>query len=558
MKLGGWGSSKISLSLSDYPGVLTYLTQHFSVTHLKSFEEFSPEDFSLSPPEREEELKEILKTSSLTYSCESLIRLRYGLGKSYPELLSFFSPKKVAIGTLPCAVLFPKTQEEVQQCVLLAQKHNACLVPFGGGSSVVGGLRAIRKIPHQWIWTISLEYLNRILQVDEENFQVHVEAGIFGPVLESTLQSLSFTFGHFPQSFEFSTVGGWIATLSSGQNSIRYGGIEKRVSGLHLVTGTGEKITTSISSSPWPRQATGPDLKQLFIGSEGRFGIITQACLKISPCPIQKTYKAFAFASWQEGLKACLALVKKKIPLALLRLSDEQETMAHLLLGKNTHHSQSFLQDIFSKGVKQGIKLALSYKNINPQSFSLVLVGMEDLFLWEEVEEEWRKNHCSFLSLGESVGNKWLESRFKLPYFREQLMANDFLVDTLETACSWTQVSQLYEGMKQSLTQSLNNFYTLSHPQIWVHFSHFYEEGVSLYFTIVAKQHPDFPYEQWAKMKEAANNFLKQQKAPASHHHAIGLDHKNAQNIFPWQQETLEQIAHLYDPQGLLNPEKLL
>ena len=409
---------------------------------------------------------------------------------------------------------------------------------------MVGGVDAI---PGQLsgVITLSLSSLNRVLRIDPISQTATVEAGIFGPELEAALKKEGFTLGHFPQSFEFSTLGGWIATRSSGQNSLGYGGIEKMVVSLKMVTADSTTETITV-----PRYAIGPDFKEILLGSEGTFGVITSATVRLYPVAQEKEYFLIGFRSFVEASEAARAIIQEGNSAAMLRVFDEEETAGMFLFGR---HSKGIIKKIF-KPILSGF---LKWRGFYPSSLSGMLIGLEgtkdqveaERILITDVLQKFSSIH-----LGSSPGESWLKDRFFLPYLRDDFLDNSLFIDTLETSTEWSNLHALYRAVKEAIKKEFDRD---SLPcKIFIHVSHLYRDGASLYFTILGKQTKD-PFDQWNRIKKAASDAIILNGGVISHHHGIGIDHKN---YTPWNEfdgELLKKIKSQFDPNGIMNPGKL-
>lgn len=322
-----------------------------------------------------------------------------------------------------------------------------------------------------------------------------IDAGVRGPDAEAALNAEGFTLGHFPQSFEYATIGGFAATRSSGQASAGYGRFDSMVVGLKVATPRG-----TIETGRAPAGATGPDLRQLFLGSEGAFGIITSVTVRIRPLPARAEYRGWRFESFAEGLEAVRALAQDGPLPTVLRLSDEMESM-------------------------------LQYSSDG----SLLLAGSA-----QEIPGS--------TPLGPEIGEKWRHGRYTGPYLRDALIDAGAFVETLETAAFWSKLPGLYAAVRETLGDS---FFVLCHV------SHVYETGASLYFTVVG---PMIPLDRWSDLKAAVNDTILAHGGTISHHHGIGTDHlpwlqKEAGELAI---EALRAFKSSLDPTGILNPGILL
>jgi alkyldihydroxyacetonephosphate synthase len=453
-------------------------------------------------------------------------RLRHAAGRSYPDLVRLRSGR---LAHAPDAVIFPQNIDEIAAAL---QRADCAIVPFGGGTSVVGGVAPLGG-RYSGVATMNLTTLDRVLDIDRESRLARVQCGMYGPALESALAREGFTLGHFPQSFEYSTVGGWIATRSAGQASMRYGRIEDMVAALRVVTPVGEIVTRAA-----PASASGPDVRELLIGSEGTLGVIVEATLRIHPLPEERAFRSYLFRSFESGVAAVRALAQSDRPPAIVRLSDVPETeMVMKLAGANRGLGARMLRMLGRDG---GAHLLLGFE-ASPRS----LTG--------EVEDarESASAHDGF-SIGSGPGERWNKDRFRLPYLRDTLLDYSLCVETIETATTWSNLLRLYHAAGAAL---------LSLPGIVLcHLSHAYRDGASLYFTIVTDAPPGEEEKRWTALKTRATDAILDHGGTLSHHHGVGTDH------LPWMErekgavamQAMRALKHTLDPRDILNPGKLL
>ena len=399
----------------------------------------------------------------------------HSLGKSYPDLI------RMRQGEIPRptdAVVYPNSEAQVESILKLAQERRWRIIPLGGGTSVVGGVEP--GADSRPAVTIDLGKLNRITAIDTESRLATAQCGILGPPLEEQLNAAGFTLGRFPQSFQFSTLGGWVATRSAGQSSTKYGKIEDIVRSLRLATPMG-----IIETAPTPAAATGPDLLQMLVGSEGALGIITEATVKLSPLPRHRRFPCFLFHSFEEGVAAVRKLMQTNVRPTIVRLSDEDESEMAAVLG----------------GLTTGVKNRLSRWWIERKGFpysgtALFILGFEAPGgKWErtllennvEAAKEMMKRNGG-LFIGERPGKRWHKKRFTHPYFRDCLLDRGMMVDTLETATTWQNLMTLHSAVKQTLLAAIEH--DGESPLVLTHLSHAYEDGASLYYTFMARQKP--------------------------------------------------------------------
>jgi alkyldihydroxyacetonephosphate synthase len=545
MKWWGWGAETVRASLSQSPATLDYLRSRFGLERLEAPSALRLESVRLPEsrldPSSRERLAAIVGPANCRFDQRE--RVLHSVGKGYKDLVRL---RQLTLDQATDVVVYPRGEEEVVAILACCRELNLALVPFGGGTSVVGGLEA-EAGGRRLVVTLDLAYLSRVIEIDAVSQTAIVEAGIFGPALEQQLAARGFTLGHFPQSFEFSTLGGWIATRSSGQNSLSYGGIDKLVESLRIVTPEGTIETLHV-----PRRGDGPDLTQMLIGSEGAYGIIVSATVRIRPKPESRDYWMYAFKDFGAAIDASRTLVQTGSRPALLRIADEEETTASLALGHRPGHGRRSIKRRFGQWL-------LTRKGFRPPHMVTLLVGLEGSA--DQVRRERRivRRHFSkfnCLSLGASFGQRWLATRFELPYLRDELLDNHLLVDTLETATTWSALRDLYRTVRTAIESAAKE---QGEPIIvFTHVSHLYADGASLYFSLLGRQKRSDPIGQWWAIKRAAGEAIRAQGAVISHHHGVGMDHRAQTGWSPIERQMLMQLKQTLDPTGIMNPGKLL
>jgi alkyldihydroxyacetonephosphate synthase len=466
-------------------------------------------------------------------------RLRHARGQSLPDWVSLRAGR---IETFPDGVAYPATEEEVRELLAFARETGVQLIPYGGGSSVVGH---INPLPGERpSLTVNLTRLNRLLEVDETSQLATLEAGASGPEVEAQLQAHGYTLGHFPQSFEFSTLGGWIATRSSGQQSYYYGRIESLFAGGRVETPVGRWELPAM-----PASAAGPDLRQMVLGSEGRLGVITQATVRVRRRPEQENFHAVVFRDWPGGVAAVRAMAQAGVDASMMRLSNGLETETTLALA----------------GHEEWIALAkrgLALVGYGPGS-CLFLFGVTGSRAATGVA---RRQVAAIardfggLPIGTMIGKQWQKSRFLNPYLRNTAWEIGYAIDTLETAVPWSAV----EGTAAAILQCLQGGLADVGERVlaFAHLSHVYRDGASIYVTYVYRRAAD-PAEtlrRWQVLKGAASRVLVAHGGTISHQHGVGIDHAPylAAEKGELGMTLLAAARQSLDPDGVMNPGKLV
>ena len=468
-------------------------------------------------------------------------RVEHAAGRSYPDLVRLRSG---SLAAAPDAVLEPASADEIGAVLGVCSEARVAVVPFGAGSSVVGGVEPLAGACAA-VLSLDLRRLDRVLDVDRTSLTATLQGGLFGPEAERLLGAEGVTLGHFPQSFEYSTVGGWVATRSAGQASTGYGRIDELVEGLRMITPVGE-----VTRRPVPATAAGPDLRELYVGSEGVLGVICDATLRVRPLPAARRYEAWSFRSFGEGHEAFRVMEQADASPDVARLSDEDETRLSLALASRGGAAE---------------RAGLAYLRMRGhEGGCLAIVGFEG----DEDEVERRRLRSGALlragggvRLGRRPGEAWLRGRYHGPYVRDTLLDHGVFVETLETATSWSNLAVLHEAVRGALRASLAERGTP--PLVMCHVSHLYRSGASLYFTFLARreaEEAEVALEQWRAAKTAACDAIVASGGTITHHHAVGRDHA------PWMRaevgelgvELIRAAKERLDPGGIMNPGKLL
>jgi alkyldihydroxyacetonephosphate synthase len=465
-------------------------------------------------------------------------RLTHSLGQSLSDWLAL---RHGRVTRFTDAVAYPNDRVQVAELIALARSKGWAVVPYGGGSSVLGHLTPAKELP---TLTIDLGRMDRLMDLNEHSHTARLEAGVAGPQVEELLNARGYTLGHFPQSFEYSTVGGWVATRSVGQQSYRYGRVDEMLIGCDLETPAGPWNLPAI-----PASAAGPDIRQLVLGSEGRLGVITSAVLRVHPMPEEERFLAIFFPDWQHGADAAREITQHEIPVSMLRLADATETMTTLQLAGKPR-----LTDLANNGLKLigmgGEKTLLIYG----------LTGTESNCrqTYRQVQSVARR-HGGF-AVDFFIGHTWQKSRFLTPYLRNTLWEAGYALDTLETCLDWNRALPCIAAIKQAITAAVAEGGERS--LVFGHLSHMYPEGASCYVTYLWRRSadPEGTLATWKRIKAAASGVIVAHGGTISHQHGVGTDHK------PWLEaekgrlglELLKAAAHTADPLGMMNPGKLI
>jgi alkyldihydroxyacetonephosphate synthase len=525
MKWNAWGDPREAKPLSE--GIRSLLRQALGVTDSPTAE-LDPDQVTLRPSQLADDHREALAAIVGRGYCRvgDRDRLLHAGGKSTLDLLR---RRESGVQEAPDAVLLPGTDDEVAAILRYCSQHGIAAVPFGGGTSVVGGLDPIRG-EFSAVVALDLRRFDALLAFDAVSGEAEFGAGVTGPQAEQLLAAHRFSLGHFPQSFEFASLGGYAATRSSGQDSAGYGRFDDMIRGLHVITPAG-----ALNLGRAPQSAAGPDLRQLLIGSEGVFGIITRVRVRVHPAPEVTRYEAWSFPDFATGTAALRAVTQTGTGPTVIRLSDEAETGVNLATTEAIGETQ-ITGGCLAITVFEGTAAHAESRHAETRELITAMGGT---------------------SLGEAPARAWEHGRFGAPYLRDSLLAAGALCETLETATDWSNIPALKAAVTDALTAALAESGTPA--LVLCHISHVYATGASLYFTVVAGQRGN-PIEQWRAAKTAAGDAIVATGATITHHHAVGVDHR------PWMRDevgdlgvqVLRAVKATLDPAGILNPGKLI
>jgi alkyldihydroxyacetonephosphate synthase len=469
-------------------------------------------------------------------------RLLHARGQSLPDWVALRSGR---VGVFPDGVACPASDADVRILLDYARQAGAKVIPYGGGTSVVGH---INPLPGDApVLTMDLSRMNRLLAFDEASRLATFEAGAAGPEIEKQLNARGFTLGHFPQSFELSTLGGWIVTRSSGQQSLHYGRIENLFAGGRVETPAG-----ALDLPPHPASAAGPDLRQAVLGSEGRLGVVTRATVRVRPVPAYEKFTGHFFHEWEAGAQTVRAIVQAGLPVSMLRMSNAMETSTTLALAGKEELVR--LADRGLRLLRYGDGRSLLVMGVTDETGSRSLV--RDI---EGAAGRIIRAHGG-LPTGTFIGKMWRKSRFYSPYLRNTLWERGYALDTLETAVPWSQVSAIAEETQKVIRTGLANIG--ERVLVFAHLSHVYNDGASIYITYLFRRanDPEETLRRWHLLKDTASRVIVAHGGTISHQHGVGFDHLR---YLPAEKgvlgmDMLKSVCRQLDPDGMMNPGKLL
>jgi len=464
-------------------------------------------------------------------------RLRHATGRGYADLARLRDGRLEAA---PDAVVAPPDAAALRRAIEVCAAEGVAVVPFGGGTSVVGGVEPLRGA-HPRLVSLDLGALREV-EVDPRSMTARLGAGLRGPEAEAALGEAGFTLGHFPQSFEYATIGGFAATRSAGQASSGYGRFDALVTALRLCAPAG-----GLKTPETPHSAAGPALRELAIGSEGVLGAIPEVTVRVRPAPAVRRYEAWIAESFEAGGEIVRAMAQGAGLPDVVRVSDEEETRGSLALsGPRGLAGRAFAGYLGARRRRDG---------------ALIVIGLEG-----DEESVARRRALAVRALraggaahlGQAAGRSWEHGRFHGPYLRDTLMGMGAMVETLETAHTWSRLGELHAAVGAAIRGALDGQGTPG--LVFCHLSHAYPDGASLYFTFIARGRRGAELEQWAAVKRAACEAIVAHGGTITHHHAVGRDHAPYMKAEVGETglELLRAAKERLDPSGIMNPAKLL
>ncbi len=465
-------------------------------------------------------------------------RLRHARGQSLPDWIALRSGRLPAV---PDAVAHPTDAADVRALLERARRAGWEVIPYGGGTSVVGGVTPIHL--ERPVLCVDLRGLAGLRALDADSGLATFGAGTIGPAVEAALAAHDLTLGHYPQSFEYSTLGGWIAARSVGQESIGYGRIDQLFAGGHVETPAGP-----LDLRPVPASAAGPDLREIVLGSEGRLGIVTDAVVRVVGRPARDQVRAYSVPDWEHALECSKRLARSGLDLSMIRVATPLETATTLAMTADDR-------------ARRWLRRYLGWRRQGPEP-CLVLVGIHgpDRVV-RATEGEVIRVVRAMGGVGlPGVAAAWRRERFAAPYLRNALWEAGYAVDTLETAAPWSVLPALAAELGPSLRHGLETEGERVHA--FSHLSHVYPSGSSLYTTYIYRlaADPEETLDRWRRLKRAASELIVAHGGTISHQHGVGRDHlaylpaeKGALGL-----AGLRAAIEVFDPEGTMHRGVLL
>lgn len=550
MKWWGWGGEEIEFNIGDKPELWPYIKKVVGIKSDKDVVYTPPlkiEDISLPQQNLNQKFIESLKSNfnADQVKTDEKERLIHAYGKSFRDLWRI---RHGIIDASPDCIIYPDTEEQIAEIIKLAGEYQVVIIPFGGGSNIAGCLEA-EDPKKRMIVSLDLKRMNKVLELDKESSTARIQAGAMGPFMEKQLNEQGFTLGHFPDSFEYSSFGGWVATRSAGMQSDIYGKIEDMVLSIRMVTPSGTIITRTV-----PKSSNGIDVNHVCIGSEGILGVITEAVVRVHPLPDYRSSYGYLFPDFESGVKAIYECVRTGSVPVVTRLNDPGKTALSLAFKTKSTPFKEFL----SKQVKKYLK---SVKKFDLEKVCLMLNVFEgDKKTFYGTKKEVNKIFKKYgaVNLGTDPGKAFEKGKYDFPYLRDYVMDRNIIADVSETSTVWRNLLPLYYASFSAIENAIKDSNRVGF--LGCHISHTYLTGASLYFTFGCQQNQGEELEQYLRIKKAAEDAFINNGATLSHHHAVGFEHQ------PWIEadvsltgiKAVQALKSGLDPAGIMNPGKII
>ncbi|MEM6723490.1 MAG: FAD-binding oxidoreductase [Bacteroidota bacterium] len=519
----GWGYTDFQVPKAFTNYFKASIQASLQIEQFDPYEPQAVEDLSLRAPRFNLPPHLVKLCSASNYN-----RARHAYGKAYRDILRgvqghFPNP--------PDYVAFPKTEDDIIQLMDFATENGVALIPVGGGSSVCGGIEPTENSRYAGVISVNMMHFNQILEIDRTSRSAHIQGGIYGPALEAGLKPHGLTLRHYPQSFEFSTLGGWIATRAGGHFATLYTHIDEFVQSINMITPSGK-----LTSRRLPGSGAGPSEERLYTGSEGIMGIITSAWMRLQDSPKYKKTITVAFDSFKAGAEAVRVISQSGLNPANARLVDAREAFINGL------------------GNGQSAMLILGFES---HQRDVTYWMKEALELCKAHGGSWDEKRLTAESRSEK-GDAWKKSFLLIPYLRDELIRLGIIVETFETAVTWDQFSHFYKKVKEAAQNAINKYCGIG--VVTCRFTHIYPDGPAPYFSVIAKGEKGQQLEQWDQIKQTVSQAVIDHGGTITHHHAVGKDHRP----FYTQQHTdlfgtmLKAVKQSVDPNWIMNPGVLL
>jgi alkyldihydroxyacetonephosphate synthase len=548
MKWWGWGVEGVAFEHEDKPGFAPFILENLALD-LHTAEKAQMPDFdavtvasTLATPAFTKSLSDVVGVSNV--STDKMERVVHAYGKSLRDLVRIRANQ---IERTPDVVVYPETESEIQQIVDIAVSANAVIIPFGGGSNIGGSLEPLRT-EKRVVISLDMGRMNKVLEIDSDAGLARIQAGALGPDLEEQLAGKGWTIGHFPDSFTHSTLGGWIATRSSGMQSDKYGDIADITRGLRLVRPGGTVVIR-----PIPSASNGPSVREMILGSEGRLGIVTEAWVQVHRVPEKRDVYAYFFPNFEVGLKAMQEIAESDATPSITRVSDNMETRFSLATSKESHGITKFISGSVLPAIFKS-------KGWNLDEICLSFIGYEGserhAKLQKKLVDAIVKKHNG-MGVGTGPGILYDQKKFDTPYIRDFLLDRGAAGDVSESAAPWSKLQGLHDGVVKAAHDAFDRIGRQG--VIISHLSHSYHSGACLYFTFGFVFGKDALHD-YDIVKSAIQQAFIDNGGSISHHHGVGLEHAPwlEQDISASGMAVMQGLFDSVDPKGNFNPGKVI
>ncbi|MFT4028325.1 MAG: FAD-binding oxidoreductase [Protaetiibacter sp.] len=553
MKWWGWGVEGVGFHHEDKPGFAPFVLDAVGLDLATAEKAGQPafDEFELDParatPAFVAALAGIVGEDFVT--TDAMERVVHSYGKSLRDLVRIRSGR---IARAVDVVVYPADEAEVRRVVDAVVAEDAVLIPFGGGSNIAGSLE---PMPGETRTVVSLDMgrMNRVLSIDADSGLARIQAGALGPHLETQLAAKGWTIGHFPDSFTHSTIGGWAATRSSGMQSDKYGDIAQIVRGLRVVRPSRADRDGVLVIPAIPSASTGPSVREMIVGSEGRLGVITEVTAQVHRVAQLREIQAYFFPNWEAGLSAMRAIAESDASPIITRVSDARETGFSMATSKERHGMDALLAERVLPGLMRS-------KGWTLEDICLSFIGFEGsrqhVARQKKLVGAIVKRHGG-MGVGTGPGVLYDQKKFDTPYLRDFLLDRGAAGDVSETAAPWSRLLPLYNGV----VDAANRAYDEIGRKGWImcHLSHSYHSGACLYFTFAFVGGEDM-LSEYDVVKSAIQQAFVDNGGTISHHHGVGLEHS------PWIEQDISRegvavvrgLFGVVDPGGNFNPGKVV
>jgi alkyldihydroxyacetonephosphate synthase len=549
MKWWGWGDEGVSFTHGDKPALAPFIKRHLGLdvqgetSRPVTFDNLRIPEPSLAP-----DLRTALAgaVGSHLVSTDPLDRVVHARGKCLRDLIRH---RRGELGRVPDVVVRPGDEDEAAAVMHAALEADAVLIPFGGGTNISGSLEAPEG-EQRTVISIDMGLMDRVLDIDEESRLARVQAGVLGPWLEEQLNARGWTLGHFPDSFTHSTLGGWIATRSSGMQSDKYGDVADLTRAVRVVTPAGV-----LATRPVPHASTGPSVREMVLGSEGRLGIITEATVHVHRVPERRTILGYLFPSWAKALAAMREIAASEASPSVTRVSDAHETQFSFA----TRKDPSLIDRLKSKALSEYLERR---RKFDLEAMCLSFIGYEGtkdhVAAQRKLVGRIVSSHGG-LCVGSGPGELYDQKKFDTPYIRDYLLDRGAPGDVSETSAPWSALPKLYDNVMTAARGAFDELGVRGY--VMCHLSHSYHSGACLYFTFAFKPSGERDVlEEYDVVKDAIQQTFVDSGATLSHHHAVGTEHAKwlEQDLSGPGVVMLRALFEGVDPGANLNPGKIV